>query len=117
VGFNGGYYVLGELTNPSGITPFGPHGPGFPVVWGAFGALVGIHRHSSVVLNLLAISVAAWIWTALSRLTTGRIGLSGALLVTFWPMVFWAPTSDARDAAPRWRDRGTLYRNLDSGCP
>jgi hypothetical protein len=93
VGFNGGYYTLGELTNPSGITPFGPHGPGFPVVWGAFGALVGFHRHSPVVLNLLAISVAAWIWTLLSRLTTGRIALSGVLLATFWPMVFWAPTA------------------------
>ena len=92
VGFRGGYYTVGELTNPSGLTPFGPHGPGVPVVFGAFGALFGWYRHSPTALNLIAISVAAWVWVGLSRLSTARRVLSGVLLVTFWPMVFWAPT-------------------------
>jgi len=92
VGFHGGYYTLGEVTNPSGITPFGVHGPGFPILYGLFGAAFGWYRHSVVVLNLLAISIAAWAWTALSGLSSGRLVLSGLLLLTFWPMVFWAPT-------------------------
>ena len=36
VGFHGGYYTLGEVTNASGFTPFGPHGPGFAVAYGLF---------------------------------------------------------------------------------
>jgi hypothetical protein len=91
-GFHGGYYTLGEATNPSGVTPFGPHGPGFAVLYGTFGAAFGWHRHSVVLLNLLAISVAAWTWVSLSRLSLARLFLSGVMLVTFWHMLFWAPT-------------------------
>ena len=61
-GFNGGYYTLGEVTNPSGLTPFGPHGPGFAVLYGTAGSLFGWYRHSVVILNLIAIGAAAWIW-------------------------------------------------------
>src|SRR5262245_6642671 len=60
VGFSGGYYTTGELLNRSGITPFGPHGPGFPILYGAFGVLFGWYRHSPVVVNLVALSAAAW---------------------------------------------------------
>ena len=55
VGFRGGYYTVDEVTNPSGMTPFGPHGPGFAVLYGLFGAVFGWYRHSVVVLNLIAI--------------------------------------------------------------
>jgi hypothetical protein len=92
MGFSGGYYTTGELTNPSGTTPFGPHGPGFPIAYGLFGMLFGWYRHTPVVLNLAAIAAAAWTWTILSKLPTARTVLSGVLLVTFWPMAFWAPT-------------------------
>ena len=92
VGFRGGYYTLGELTNPSGFTPFGPHGPGFAITYGLFGALLGWHRHSVVVLNLVAIAAAAWAWVTLSGVSTARIVMSALLLATFWPLVFWAPT-------------------------
>lgn len=93
VGFAGGYYTLGELTNPSGMTPFGPHGPGFPIAYGLFGKLLGWYRHSPVVLNLAAIAFATWVWTTLSKLTASRTMLGGAVLATFWPMVLWAPTA------------------------
>jgi hypothetical protein len=89
-GFSGGYYTLNEATNPSGFTPFGPHGAGFPVAYGLAGALFGWHRHDVVVLNLLLIGAAGWLWCALTRLTTGRLLTSALLLLTFWPMVFWA---------------------------
>jgi hypothetical protein len=90
VGFNGGYYTLNEATNPSGFTPFGPHGAGFPVLYGFVGALFGWHRHDVLVLNLLAIGAAGWLWVAWTRLTPGRLLTSVLLLLTFWPMVFWA---------------------------
>lgn len=92
VGFHGGYYTLGEVLNPSGYTPFGFHGPGFTVAYGLFGAVFGWYRHSVVVLNLAVIALACWVWAALSHLTSGRLLLSILLLVTFWHMLFWAPT-------------------------
>jgi len=91
-GFRGGYYTLAEATNPSGFTPFGPHGPGFAVLYGAFGAVFGWHRHSTVLLNLLVIAAAAWVWTALARASTARLLVGGLALVTFWHVLFWAPT-------------------------
>jgi hypothetical protein len=91
-GFDGGYYTLDEATNPSGVTPFGPHGPGFAVLYGAFGAIFGWYRHTAVVLNLVAIGVAAWIWVSLTRVSIPRLLLATVLLLTFWHMLFWAPT-------------------------
>ena len=92
VGFRGGYYTWGEMTNAAGVTPFGPHGPGFPVAYGMFGRLFGWYRHSPVVLNLAAIACAAWLWTSVSRLSASRTMLAAAVLATFWPMMLWAPT-------------------------
>lgn len=91
-GFNGGYYTLGEVTNPSGLTPFGPHGPGFAVLYGTVGSLFGWYRHSVVILNLIAIGAAAWIWASLTRASIPRLLLGAAMLMTFWHMLFWAPT-------------------------
>jgi hypothetical protein len=91
-GFRGGYYTIGEVTNRSGLTPFGPHGPGFAVLYGFFGSIFGWHRHTAVILNLLAIGAAGWIWVSVSRLNVARLLLSGLTLVTFWHMLFWAPT-------------------------
>ena len=68
-GFNGGYYTVDEATNPSGLTPFGPHGPGFAVLYGSSGAVFGWHRHTAVIVNLIAIGVASWAWVSLTTLT------------------------------------------------
>lgn len=93
VGFSGGYYTLGETTNPSGFTPFGPHGPGFPVLYGLVAAALGWHTHSIVVTHLASIAAAAWSCAAFARLSIARTWLLGLLLATFWPLLFWAPTS------------------------
>jgi hypothetical protein len=91
-GFDGGYYTLQEVTNASGFTPFGPHGPGFVMLYGLVGSIVEWHRHSVVVLNLIAIGAAGWIWASCARLTTPRLWLSVLLLATCWQVLFWAPT-------------------------
>ena len=92
VGFRGGYYTLGEVINASGVTPFGPHGPGFAVLYGSVGAIFGWHRHSVVLLNLAIIALATWLFLTINTLSTARIWLCAVLLVTFWPLLFWAPT-------------------------
>ena len=92
VGFRGGYYTVDERTNPSGLTPFGPHGPGFAVLYGLLGAPFGWHRYSVPLLNLFAIAGAMVVWVALARLNLPRLALTGVLLLTYWHIVFWAPT-------------------------
>ena len=92
-GFHGGYYTQGELTNPSGLTPFGPHGPGFPVLYGLAGRAFGWHAHSAVALNVTVIGAAAWWCIAVAGVGAGRAGVLALLLTTFWPLLFWAPTA------------------------
>jgi hypothetical protein len=91
-GLNGGYYTLEEVTNPSGFTPFGPHGPGFVVLYGLIAKVFEWPRHGVLVVNLVVIALAAWFWTAHAGVTTARLWLSAILLATFWQVLFWAPT-------------------------
>jgi len=91
-GFNGGYYTLEEATNSSGFTPFGPHGPGFIVLYGLVAWIADWHRHSVVILNLIALGCAGWIWATCARLTPARLWLSAAFLCTFWATLYWAAT-------------------------
>jgi hypothetical protein len=93
VGFGGGFYTSSEITNPSGMTPFGAHGPGFPVLYGLFGSTVSWHLHTPVVINLAFIGLATWLCLALSRAQSSRTWLLCALLATFWPLLLWAPTA------------------------
>jgi hypothetical protein len=92
-GFGGGFYTSAEVTNPSGLTPFGAHGPGFPLVYGLFGALFTWRPFSPVAANLVFVSLAVWLCLSLARATTVRALLLAALLCTFWPLLFWAPTA------------------------
>lgn len=92
VGFRGGYYTVDEATNASGLTPFGPHGPGFVVLYGVFGAMFGWFRDSVPVWNLIVLAVAVTVWTTLTRPSVPRLLLAAATLATFWPTVVWAPT-------------------------
>jgi hypothetical protein len=92
VGFRGGYYTVDERTNASGLTPFGPHGPGFAVLYGLPGTIFGWHRYSIPLLNLLALAGAMALWVSFTRLNVPRLLLAGTLLLTCWHVVFWAPT-------------------------
>ncbi len=92
VGFRGGYYTVDERTNPSGITPFGPHGPGFAMLYGSLAAPFGWHRYSVPLLNLIALAAAMGVWIWLTRLDVPRLLLAGVTLLTCWHVVFWAPT-------------------------
>jgi hypothetical protein len=91
-GLHGGYYTFEEVTNPSGFTPFGLHGPGFVMLYGLAGKVVEWHRHTILVLNLVVIAASAWVWTSTARVSNARLWLSALLFTTFWQMVFWAST-------------------------
>jgi hypothetical protein len=91
-GLHGGYYTLQEVTNSSGVTPFGAHGAGFVMLYGLAASVFEWHRHSVLVMNLVVIAGACWIWAAFAPVTTRRIWLSILLFGTFWQMVFWAST-------------------------
>jgi len=91
-GLQGGYYTLEEVTNPSGFTPFGPHGAGFVMLYGLVARFFEWHRHSVLLLNLIVIAGGAWVWATCARISTARLWLSVLLLATFWQMVFWAST-------------------------
>src|SRR5262245_39938725 len=72
-GLQGGYYTLEEVTNPSGFTPFGPHGAGFVMLYGLVAKFFEWHRHSVLVLNLLVIAAGAWVWATFARLSTAKL--------------------------------------------
>jgi hypothetical protein len=91
-GLHGGYYTLQEVTNSSGVTPFGAHGAGFVMLYGLAASVFEWHRHSVLVMNLVVIAGACWIWAAFAPMTTRRTWLSILLFGTFWQMVFWAST-------------------------
>jgi hypothetical protein len=60
-GLHGGYYTLQEVTNSSGVTPFGAHGAGFVMLYGLAASVFEWHRHSVLVMNLVVIAGACWI--------------------------------------------------------
>jgi len=92
-GFGGGFYTSSEITNPSGFTPFGAHGPGFPVLYGLVVSVMSWHLHTPVVANLALLGLATWLCLALSRASAPRTWMLAALLITFWPLLLWAPTA------------------------
>lgn len=92
-GFGGGYYTSAEIANPSGFTPFGAHGPGFPVIYGLFATVFSWELYSPVVANLAFISLATWLCVSVTRAGRARALLVATLLVTFWPLLLWAPTA------------------------
>lgn len=91
-GLRGGYYTLDEALNASGFTPFGPHGPGYVMLYGLVGFFTDWHRHSVVVINLVAIAGACWVWATTAPVSTARLWLSVILLATCWQIVFWSST-------------------------
>ena len=57
-GLHGGYYTLQEVTNSSGVTPFGAHGAAFVMLYGLAASVFEWHRHSVLAANLVVIAGA-----------------------------------------------------------
>jgi hypothetical protein len=90
-GFGGGYYTSDEQTPQLSGTHFSVHGPGFPVIYGSLGRLLGWQQHSGPLFNLslLAIATAIFLWMA--RASHWQIAATGLVLITSWWVLIMAP--------------------------
>ncbi len=92
-GFHGGYCVPDERPAPAGWARFGPHGPGFPVAYGAPAALVGWQPASAPFFNATAWSLAAAFWLWRCRPDTPRLAVAALFTATFWPCALYLPST------------------------
>ncbi|PHR30075.1 MAG: hypothetical protein COA36_01445 [Desulfotalea sp.] len=91
VGFDGGYSVINETPSKFHISPFGPHGPGFPVIGGVYSLFFGWRLYSPLILNslVLSLSLFAFFWTVpINRIQ--RLLISGFLTTSFFVFNFLA---------------------------
>lgn len=92
-GFRGGYFVMNEKTPPLRALHFGPHGPGFPVVYGSLARVLGWGPVSGPLFNLLVVAAGTLIWLALCRPGAGQLGVVAFLVAGFWPLLLFIPAT------------------------
>jgi hypothetical protein len=92
-GFNGGYFVPDEHAAPARRLHFGPHGPGFPVVYGSLAKLLGWYPASGPVFHLIVLALASAFWLWSCRPDTDRLLTGIFLLATFWPCILYLPST------------------------
>jgi hypothetical protein len=93
VGFEGGQYSTDELAADVELTRFDAHGPAFPVFYGIIGRIVGWQLISGLVLNHLFLTLALCGFIYLSRPNNQQLLMLWLLLVTFWPIWLYMPTT------------------------
>jgi hypothetical protein len=91
-GLASGYCVDNEQPARATWTRFGPHGPGFPLVYGLPACVVGWQPTSGPFFNTAIIAVAACVWIALTRPDAVTLAVATVLIGTFWPVVIFLPT-------------------------
>jgi hypothetical protein len=92
-GFGGGYFVINEHPAPATWTHFGPHGPGFPVLYGSLARLFGWRDGSGPQFNGLVVLLGALSWFLLCRPDHRRLATATVLLASFWPGLLWLPAT------------------------
>jgi hypothetical protein len=92
-GFHGGYFVPDEHPAPASLFHFGPHGPGFPVVYGSLAKIFGWHPASGPFFHLLVLALgsAFWLWSC--RPDRDRLIVGIFLMATFWPCILYLPST------------------------
>jgi hypothetical protein len=92
VGFEGGYFVADERPAPARWCHFGPHGPGFPIIYGLAARVFGWETTYGSRFNVAVLILAAVAWLCLCRPDFKRLALATFLLATFWPCIYHVPT-------------------------
>ncbi|GAA3255613.1 hypothetical protein GCM10020216_092220 [Nonomuraea helvata] len=93
VGFGGGVYSVDEAEAKLPFLRFGSHGPAFPMLMSGISAITGWHPFSAPLVNLVLVAAAIFSYLALTRAGWLRAVLTGALVLTFWPMMLYLPST------------------------
>jgi hypothetical protein len=92
-GFEGGQYSHDELVAPAKFSPFGSHGPSFPVLFGLIGRLFGWEFYTQVIINLIMVPLAIIAFVLVNDLDKKQLLVTLLLLASFWPVWFFIPTN------------------------
>lgn len=83
--FSSGYFVVNELTASAKFSPFGPHGPGLPILYGSLAKLTGgWQMYSATFFGLSLLAGALFFFGRVSRLRNSQLFLLALTLATFW---------------------------------
>jgi hypothetical protein len=88
-GWAGGYFTICEQPAPARFSPFGVHGPLFPVLYGLVGKVFGWRLYSGPLFNCGFFMLAVAVFCVVHRPTTFQALLGTALLVTYWPLYLY----------------------------
>lgn len=89
-GFGGGYIVVDEHPSRLPWSHFGPHGPGYAVLYGIAAKVFGWGYSSGPVYGAVAFIAAATMWIVL---TDPPLIVTALLFASFWPLINTLPTT------------------------
>jgi hypothetical protein len=92
-GFRGGYTTVDEQAAPAGWCHFGPHGPGFPLIYGSLARLLGWQAWSGPLFNLLFLALASLVWARAVRFDVTILKFSCLFFATSWPLLLFIPST------------------------
>jgi hypothetical protein len=92
-GLSGGYCVDNDQPARATWTRFGPHGPGFPIVYGVPALVFGWHQWSGPVFNLVAFALATAFWVCWTKPNSATLAVGTLLVGSFWPLMLYVPTT------------------------
>ncbi|MGD9723646.1 MAG: hypothetical protein AB7O59_20095 [Pirellulales bacterium] len=93
VGWDGGYTVIHEWPARAEWVRFGTHGPFVPALYGTLARAFGLHYASIPLLNAGMLVAASLFWVACCRPSTRQAWVTAFIVLTFWPLVLYVPTS------------------------
>jgi hypothetical protein len=92
-GFDGGYFAPNEQTAPWPLFHFGPHGPGYPIVYGSIAKVFGWYRLSAPFYNVVLMMLSAGFWVWCCRPDDRRLATGAFLMATFCPCLLYIPST------------------------
>jgi hypothetical protein len=92
-GWTGGYTVCHEQPARAEWVRFGVHGPFGAAIYGGFARLTGTHWATIPILNAILVALGSLVWVACCRLNVRQSWAAALLMVTFWPLILYLPSS------------------------
>jgi hypothetical protein len=89
-GFDGGYATVDEQPSRVAFSHFGPHGPGFPVLYGGIAKAVGWDYASGPLFGAVLFVVAAFTFVVIAQ---SSLPATALLFTSFWPVILSLPNT------------------------